>query len=349
MSQSSNLTIKMPNRNNIKSPHGLVYFSVWVPVACACMLFGQFANAAGGCGSVCLPLEAFDLDKAHVPDKNYRVSLIIEHASFDNFKEGDSSVANPGGSEAIITQSTLAVDYGISSQWTASVLVPYIRKEQKNNMLGTRVAEGVGDVSVFGRYELLARAHSAEGKSASIGLGLKFPTGSTEEPNNTPSLPPAFQVGSGAYDLVPTASFYQSLDKGSIFGGLIWRIPLEDNKDGYKFGQEFEVNVGANYPSPFLSKNLSFQLSASYLAAGKDDDSNTILPPKLRSGSTVLNSGGNFLDIVPGFRWKISNAFTLQARFSFPVYENWNGNRATNVGQVAPDVTTQLALIYTGS
>lgn len=349
MCQSSNLVIKKPAKDNNESPYGLFQNSVRVSVACACMLFGQFANAAGGCGSVCLPLEALDLDKAQVPDNNYRISLVIENADFDNFREGDSSVTNPGGNKAFITQSTLAVDYGISNKWTATVLVPYIRKKQVTNRFGTRVAEGVGDISIFGRYELLDRTHRAEGKSTSIGVGIKFPTGSIDEPNTTTPLPPAFQTGSGAYDIVPTASFYRSFGKGSIFGGLIWRIPLEENKKGYKFGQEVEVNVGADYPFPFLSKNLSFQLSASYLVAGKDDDSNTILPARLRSGSTVLNTGGKFLDIVPGFRWKMSNSFTLQARLSFPIYESWNGNRATNVGQVAPDVTTQLTLIYTGS
>jgi len=349
MCQLSNLTTRKSNTDKNESPYGLVKFGTWVSMACVFMFFGQQVNAAGGCGSVCLPLEALDLDKAQVPENNYRVSLIIEYANFDNFREGNSSVANPGGNKATITQSTMAVDYGISSQWTASVLVPYIRKKQETNKFGTRVAEGVGDISIFSHYELLSRLRRAKGKSMSIGLGIKFPTGSIDEPNSTTPLPPAFQTGSGAYDIVPTVSVYQSLGKGSVFGGMVWRIPLEENKNGYKFGQEFEINIGVDYPSPLLSKHLSFQLSASYLAASRDDDSNAIVPARLRSGSTVMNTGGKFLDIASGFRWEIFNSFTLQGRLSFPVYENWNGNRATSVGQVAPDVTTQLTLIYTGS
>ncbi len=307
------------------------------------------AYAAGGCGSVCLPIEALILDKAQVPDNQYRIALISEYAKFDNFKEGGDSITNLGGNEAIITENTLQFDYGLTSRWNVSLLIPYVKKEQKTNRFGTRIAEGLGDVSVFTRYELLTREKRIEGQSISFGLGLKFPTGSIDEPGNAPLLPPAFQTGSGAYDLVPTASFFQSIGLTHLFGSAAWRIPLEDNKRGYKFGQEFELNFGADYPSPFLSESLSFQLSTSYLAAGKDTDSNFILPSRLRNGTTVLNTGGNFLDISAGFRWAISNAFTFQTKFSFPVYESWNGHRPTNVGQVTQDLTTQLTLIYTGS
>ncbi len=129
----------------------------------------------------------------------------------------------------------------------------------------------------------------------------------------------------------------------------MWRIPTEENKRGYKFGQEIEINVGIDYPTPAISNALSFQLSASYLVAYNDTDSNKILPAKLRDGTTVLNTGGEFLDLVPGFRYTLSPEFTLQARFSIPIYQDWNGKRSSNVGQVAPDLSTQIALIYSGT
>ncbi len=346
MSQSSNLTVK--NKHTEKSNNYSSLKSVaWVPVACACMLYGQHAHSAGGCGSVCLPLESLDLDKAHIPENQYRIAFISEYAKFDNFREGSESVTNPGGNSAIITQQTLQVDYGFTQNWTASILIPYIEKKQQTNRFGKRVASGISDVSLFGRYELSSNAARRQGKSTTIGLGIKLPTGSIDEPNTSTLLPPAFQTGSGAYDLIPTASFFRAWGRGAIFGGLVWRIPLEENKRGYKFGQEFAANLGIDYPAPFISKNISLQISTSYLYANNDNDSNRILPARLRDGSKVLNTGGSFLDIVPGIRYKLSDEFTIQARFSIPVYQNWNGNRATNVGQVAPDITYQFTLIYT--
>lgn len=349
MCQSSNLTTRSFKANNTTSTYGVISSAALVPVACACMLFAQYANAAGGCGSVCLPLDALYLDKSQIPINNYRLALTTEYAEFDNFKEGNSSIKNLGGNKAIITQTTLQGDYGLSNRWTVSMLVPYIRKEQYTNKFGTRVAEGIGDISIFSSYELLSKTKRMDGRSASLGLGIKLPTGSIDEPGNTVRLPPAFQLGSGAYDLIPTASFYQSLGKGAVFGGAFWKIPLEENKRGYKFGQEVEVNIGVDYPSPFLSKNLSFQVSATYLAAERDIDSEKMLPARLRNGSEVLNTGGSFLDIAPGFRWRFSKSFTLQTRFSIPVYENWNGKRSRNVGQVTQDLTSLVSIIYTGS
>lgn len=317
-------------------------------VVCTSMFIGHYAFAAGGCGSVCIPLEALDLDKAQVPSHQFRISLTTEYAKYDNFREGSSAVTNPGGNVATITQTSLQGDYGLNNRWTASVLVPYIRKKQDTKKFGTRIAQGVGDISVFGRREMLSTEAHAKERSMSLGVGIKLPTGSIDEPGNGPLLPPAFQTGSGAYDLVPTASFFWPVGQGSIFGGVIWRIPLEENKRGYKFGQEFEVNVGFDFPAPFASRQLSFQASTSYLYASHDKDSKGILPARLRNGTQVLNTGGDFLDIALGLRWKFSKKFTLQTRLSIPVYENWNGNRATNVGQVAPDLTSQLTLIYTG-
>jgi len=348
MCQSSNLKIRK-NSTDINTHYSVLRSALCVSVACACMIYGQYARAAGGCGSVCLPLESLGLDKVQIPKHSYRVAFISEYAKFDNFKEGAESLANNGGNIAIITQNTLALNYGHSSRVTVSILIPYIKKEQKTNKFGTRVAQGMGDVSIFGHYEYLSYGQRFQGQSSSIGLGLKFPSGSISDPNNGSQLPPAFQIGSGAYDLVPTASFLRPFAKSSLFGGFIWRVPLEKNRRGYKFGQEIELNTGIDYSVSFISSNkFSLQLSVSYLSAGHDSDSGGLLPGKVRDGSKVLNSGGNFLDIVPGFRLQLSKVLTLQTRISIPLYENWNGDRASNVGQVTANTNYQLTLIYTG-
>ncbi|NOY66972.1 MAG: transporter [Gammaproteobacteria bacterium] len=347
MCKSSNLTTRKQTRQDNRH-YGPMQATLWVSVACACMLYAQHARAAGGCGSVCIPLESLDLDKAQIPINQYRLSLISEYAKFDNFREGSKSLNNPGGNKATIIQNTLAIDYGLSKKWTVTALVPYINKKQDTNRFGTRSAKGIGDISLFGRYEVLPDHQRLQLKSLSLGLGIKLPTGSIDEPGNGPLLPPAFQAGSGAYDLIPTMSFFRPISKGALFGGLIWRIPLEDNKRGYKFGQEIEINLGVDYPAKFINKNLSFQMSSSYLYADNDKDSNGILPARLRNGTKVLNTGGKFFYLTPGARLKLSRNLTMQARISIPVYENWNGNRATSVGQVAPDIISQLTLIYTG-
>ena len=133
--------------------------------------------AQGGCGSVCVPLEVLDPERTHVLPGAFRVTFMTEYGEFDRFVEGDEPIANPGGNKATIHETAFFVDYGASSRATVSLLLPYIRKIQQTNRFGERIAKGLGDVTIFGRYEVLY-SNLGRGPSVSVGLGLKLPTGS---------------------------------------------------------------------------------------------------------------------------------------------------------------------------
>lgn len=306
---------------------------------------GKRGPAAGGCGSAYLPLGAIDPERTQLLPRQFRILVTTEYAEFDNFREGDDSVTNPGGNRAIISLTTLFLDYGVSDRITASLLIPYVNKEQNTKKFGKRVAKGIGDVSVFGRYEVVAPDFK-NGPSIALGLGLKFPTGDIDEPNQQQLLPPPFQVGSDAFDLVPTVSYYHDFGNFLLFGDAFARIPLEENKRGYKFGREYEGNLGMEYPLGISSRKVSLLLGMSFLYGERDRDYEFILPGRLRDGAKVLNTGGRFLDIVPGIRVHPNKALAFQLRFAIPVVEDWNGDRSRNVGQVAPDFTTQFTVAY---
>lgn len=303
--------------------------------------------AQGGCGSVCIPLEALDPEKTQLDSRQFRFSITTQSGHFDNFREGGDEITNPGGNTAIIQDTTLFLDYGAAPRLTVSLMVPYVQKIQNTNRFGERIAEGIGDLAFFGRYEVL-RPREARKPSISFGLGLKFPTGSIEEPGgDVANLPPPFQAGSGAYDLIQTFSYFQGFKKVALFGSTLWRVPLEDNKFGYRFGQEVELHFGVTIPLPVLKGRLEFVVSADYLNGEHDEDNGGILPARLRDGTTVLNTGGEFFDLAPGLRFRVNSQLTLQARMFVAVSEDWNGFRPTNVGQVAPDTTSQFVLSYT--
>jgi hypothetical protein len=318
-------------------------------VMCCCLIAAQGVQAAGGCGSAYLPMNALSPDKDPLQGNQYQIGLTMQQARFTQFKEGDQELNNPGGNEAVITQSVLFLNTGIAEKITASLLIPYIRKQQQTNKFGTRVAEGIGDVSLFGRYEVISPLLN-QGPLVTAGLGIKFPTGSISEPNSATRLPPAFQVGTGSYDILPTASYSQNFINGlNVSANFSAKLPLDENRRGYTFGNELRLNAAVSRPLHNVLNGMSVSLGMGYLYAGRDKDSEFTLPGKLRDGSTVLNTGGRFVDVVPGLAFHLGNSFQLQASVSIPVYEDWNGKRATNVGQVAPEITSQLTLVYTGS
>ncbi len=300
------------------------------------------AQAAGGCGSVCLPLASIDPEKSQLGSEQFRISITTEWANFNNFREGEDSVTNRGGNEAKISQTTLFLEYGLTERWTVSALVPYVYKRQKTDRFGTRRAKGMGDPSVFASFELIPQGVETR-NSLAIGLGLKFPLGSISEPDSSERLPPPFQLGSGAFDLVPTLSYYHDLEPWAFFGSAFARIPLEENRRDYKFGNEYEVSAGGEYQLPFWQRKVSLLTSVAYLYAEHDRDSGPNVPLRLRSGRKVLNTGGQFLDVVPGIRVQ-HGRYATQARIFLPIIENWNGRRSRDVGQVAPDYSLELSI-----
>ena len=159
-------------------------------------------------------------------------------------------------------------------------------------------------------------------------------------------MPPPFQNGSGAYDVIPTISYYQGFSALSLFGSLFLRLSLEHNENGYKFRHELEIHLGVLYPLPVLDA-VQLLLAMDHLNGGRDEDSMMTLPAGIRDGMTVLNTGGVFTSVSPGIRWQVSPKVALTARVFLPVQENWNGARSRNVGQVAPDFSGQFVMLYT--
>lgn len=336
----------------IKSDPNKHFFHTYACITCALTaIFISFLDsptvfAQGGCGSVCIPLESIAPEQTQIGYRSLRLLVTSEIAEFNNFREGGSDIFNPGGNQATISESALFVEYGVSQNLTVSLMVPYVHKVQRTNKFGTRTASGIGDMALFAAYEAISPS-SLAGPSVSLGLGVKFSSGSIEEPGgDQPRLPPAFQVGSGAFDIIPTLSYYQNFDSFSAFGNSFVRIPIDENKFGYKFGNEYELHLGIQYPSSFTNGKVEFLGSVDFLYAEHDTDSESILPARLRAGETVSNTGGTFLSLTPGLRFLATKDLAFQVRFFIAVREDWNGLRAVNVGQVAPDVTLQFTLAY---
>ena len=281
-----------------------------------------------------------------IPSSRMQVTISSEFADFKNFREGKDRIANPGGNDAYIVRSTLFVDYRVRERLAISMLATHIKKDQFTNRFGRRQAIGLGDIAAFGRYQLVKPCCHGDGPQIWLGFGVKFPTGSINEPTGSPRLPPPFQVGSGAHDVIPTLQYFQSFENFSLFGSYFSRMPIERNKNDYRFGQEHEVHFGIRRPVPAFCDKIQLSLSLDYLSAFHDSDFGMTLPARVRSGVLVLNTGGDFLDITPGVSFQITPKVIAQARFFLPIYQNWHGERSRNVGQVAPDFNTQITVSY---
>lgn len=75
----------------------------------------DIARGQGGCGSVCVPLESLDPERAQLIPGQFRVAVTSDYADFNRFVEGGSTVTNPGGNQAIIHETAVFLHYGA---WT---------------------------------------------------------------------------------------------------------------------------------------------------------------------------------------------------------------------------------------
>ncbi len=307
-----------------------------------CLLAAPFANAGGGCGSQHLPTLRTTLDGTSSSTSPFTLSLVTEFSDRDDYREGDDTVTNPGQARAIIQFTNVVLDYRPSKRWTLSLYLPYVRKVQNTRRFGEREATGLGDASVFGRYQfndLFGISHS----SLAVGLGVKFPTGDTDDPGPTNRLPPAFQTGSDALDVLPTINFSKNYGRVTFFTGAYYRLPTESNDEGYRFGEEYNYNFGVSFTA---GKRVSLFSHLNRVEVNRDEDPNGLAPGRVREGDVVLNTGGDFTNLTLGVDVNATKTLSFNLSVEYPLDEDWNGRRSTNVGQVAADYTVEAGVSF---
>lgn len=349
----------MSNNGNLST---LKAFSIFLIIAGVSLLPYRSTTVwgLGGCGSGCVPIHSrqvdtktkTELDKKIIKKGKWRILSLSEYANFNDFYAETDHVDNAGGNRAKIGSSSLAIEYGLAERITTTLLIPYVHKEQETNRFDKRIGNGIGDIAFLGDYELFTQEDIYD-PSFSLGLGIRFPTGSIDEPgedrDSKPKLPPAFQVGTGAYALIFSSNFFKRFKYFNTSFNFNSRLPLEENKRDYRFGREYEFHARLSYPLPILEKRVELLIGFGYLHQDHDRDRGSNIPARMTSGKKVLNTGGDFLNFEPGMRFHVTENLSIDAQVGIPVFEDWNGDRnppdGPPIGQVRPDAIFNLTLV----
>ncbi len=259
-----------------------------------------------------------------------------------------------------VTQTfTFDLNYGITERLGVEVTIPYMWRTHKHidglgedgpNGEGEQTkfsADGIGDMRVGLKYN----AHATLSSMVVLGFGVYLPTGSINDRDNTGEVMEApTQLGRGQVGLNPT--IYQTYEliphRLNQFAFGSYRHTFRNN-DGYQFGDEWLLNVGANLVTvPWLV--LTSQFNYRYLVhdniraslersltpadAGFPDDP-IVLDPNIRN-RPVPNTGSTYLAFSPGFQISmdglIDSPLTKMTSFYFyaqiPVARDSNNNLA---------------------
>ncbi|HMK38962.1 MAG TPA: hypothetical protein VK569_06450 [Bacteroidota bacterium] len=206
---------------------------------------------------------------------------------------------------------TLGIQYMADRDWGFTIEAPvwnrYFRTIDDDGNAASVTHTSFGDVRLTGMYTGLS-----EDMSTGLQFGVKLPTG----PYNESLLDRDTQIGTGTTDLL-LGGYQMGQEKGwGWYTQAKWQHAFNE-REGYRPGDSFDVNVGAHYDGLLESLMIVpvLQIQGSFRAI----DSGENADPE--------NTGYSRLYVTPGFQVVASNHFTLYADLRIPVLTHVRGNQ----------------------
>ncbi|MEO9806263.1 MAG: transporter [Reichenbachiella sp.] len=224
--------------------------------------------------------------------------------------------------------------YNIDKHWSFEILLPYVQQEREVSPLGlgstVEITNGIGDIVFLSKYRFLNHFQA--------GLGVKFPTGSSDETTSRGILLNAdMQPGSGAWDGIAfftSEHQLKSRNSLSVYSTWTYRFTGKNNSylidQVYEFGNEAQVQVGVADQFLIFNQLIGPSLSFKYRNVSAD----------INDGFDVPSTGGSWLFIKPGLSYLITPTINLVTTLDLPLYANLEGT------QVTPTFRWNTALLF---
>jgi hypothetical protein len=289
----------------------------------ASILFAPHVHACSACGCT---LSSDWASQGLVSSRGWRVDLRYDFFEQDQLRAGTSSVplssfTYPNEREVqrytINRNTTLALDYGIDSNWGLHVALPWFDRShatiaEDDTDISTSHDRGIGDVRVLGRYVGFDAQHDT-----GFEFGLKLPTGKFDAPFRSgpqagATLDRGLQLGTGTTDaLLGLYNFGALSPDWGYFAHALVQLPL-GSRDEFRPGAGINLNFGLRYTA-FAAIEPQLQLSAR--AEKRESGAN----------ADVENSGATLVYLSPGITWKVTPRFSAYAFLQAPLYQRVNG------------------------
>ncbi len=241
-----------------------------------------------------------------------------------NVYDGNSRKSDPTDRELRVYATTLRGVIGLHEDVTLSLTLPYLFKELKTRTAGQRMrlsSDGLGDLSVVGKWRFFKLPELGETTEAAGFLGLELPTGKDDERDSGMRLPQPLQPGSGSVDGILGLAFTRLWDGGRWLVNADTFYKANSEANDYQFGNVLRFDVGGQYrvyPWRYeyydqLTLNAILELNGSY--AEKDT----------LDGDRLGTTGGLKLFVSPGIQAIVTDSLLLETGIQIPFYRDLNG------------------------
>ncbi|WP_114520141.1 transporter [Altererythrobacter sp. ZODW24] len=196
--------------------------------------------------------------------------------------------------------------------------------------------EGFGDISVGALFPVMKNGDrtSKSRQEMTVGASVSIPTGSTTEtaqilsPMNaepTVRTPYMMQIGSGTWDIKPSATFKGwdgKLGYGVQYAGT---IRTGTNDEGYSFGDVHEGSVWVSYNA---KQWISFSARTRARTTGRVDGIDPMIMGPVQTANPDFQ-GGERIDVLGGINLVATHGPLAGHRIGLevgaPIYQNLNG------------------------
>jgi hypothetical protein len=305
------------------------------------LLLAVIARVASGqaCSCAGAPVVG-SLELPSTPSGTWQIGLSYEYSLISRVYSGTRFLRDDSR-ERSVHSGLLEISHGISDRFSVSFLFSALQQERNSgsgegtgNFLTTR---GVGDAVALIKYNVLSFSIHSK-RQISVGGGVKLPIGRASLLTDGVLASADMQPGTGAWDGVVTAYVYQGFQpKAPLgwFGSLSYRFTgtndrFGEGREGYRFGNELTLSSGFNYASAIP---LGFSLALKYRNVDPNRFNNFEIP----------NTGGRWLNLVPGLDLVIGKSWSISTSSQIPLYRDLSGTQLTT------SYTLSLSINYTFS
>jgi hypothetical protein len=206
----------------------------------------------------------------------------------------------------------------LTPELTLHAELPYIARHylevDNHHRLGAQeTSQGLGDLSLIGDYRLWNK----DAQSLSGILGVRFPTGATDEVNSSGTKVEAeLQPGTGSYDYIIGGAWKNHREQWFWGSNLLYVIKTPGSQE-FENGDVVSTTAYAEYLLNPDQKNWKVKIGA---------DANLQYAQKSREhDSRVEDSGGTTLLLGPILKIETTPQMALMGAFLYPVHQDLGG------------------------
>ena len=319
----------------------LLFISVFASASVAKRAYGL-----GECGLSCCLAGAAGGGVALA--ENFGVSLVYENAWMETIREGTGEVSpddaiarnrQTGMSYKVplnmrMQKVSLVGAYPVNERLTLLASVPYVINDMEmRNMnamsmvmdMRMETVSGLGDATLLGLYTLYADAPVRPAHRLTVGLGLKTPTGRSEERTASGSLVHAMmQTGSGSWDPVFMVNYMRGLYPLVLQATLFYQMTTE-GVNGYEFGDRFTYDLSAKYQAADYI-NVGVELNGIHAAKDIDHDGAFSVAAATSMADNPEYTGLTSIFVSPVVQAKLpGTGGSAEFKYQLPLYQDVNG------------------------